>query len=215
MKEERGVVMSAIGCAVESDQQAQDLREDLEQRVALATPSDMVRGVYFLGTLDAVRGLVGEAGVRQCLEVGGEARFVEFFNYPVANYLRMNEVAARVMGPECGGWAEAQRRLGRRATVDMMRSAAGRALQLVSRGETRQVVSTLPSAYRAAVNYGERTVAWEGPNRSRVIMRRDFMPCAYHEGVLRAALEGMKARQVEVRGLRMGVLDAEYLITWE
>jgi uncharacterized protein (TIGR02265 family) len=207
--------MSASGCEVESDRKAQDLREDLEQRVALATPSDMVRGVYFLGTLEAVKGLVGEAGVRQCLAMGGEARFVEFFNYPVGPFLRMNEVAARLMAPGCGGWEEAQRRLGRRATVDMMRSAAGRALQLVSRGETRRLVGNLPSAYRAAVNYGERSVVWEGPNRSRVIMRRDFMPCAYQEGVLRAALEGMKARGVEVRGLRMGVLDAEYLITWE
>jgi uncharacterized protein (TIGR02265 family) len=207
--------MSARSCEVETDQQAQTLREELEQRVALATPSDTVRGVFFLGTLDAVKTLAGEAGVRQCLEVGGEARFVEFFNYPVGSYLRMNEVAARVMAPECGGWEEAQRRLGRRATVDMLRSATGRALQLVSRGETRRLVANLPSAYRAAVNYGERTVVWEGPSRGRVIMQRDFMPCAYHEGVLRAALEGMKVRVVEVRGLRMGVLDAEYLFAWE
>jgi uncharacterized protein (TIGR02265 family) len=207
--------MNAMGCEVERDRWAQDSREDLEQRVALATASDMVRGASLLGMLEAVKARVGEAGARQCLEVGGEARFVEFFNYPVGPYLRMNEVAARVLAPECGGWEEAQRLLGRRATVDMMRSAAGRALQLVSRGETRRLVSSLPAAYRAVVNYGERSVVWEGPSRGRVIMRRDFMPCAFHEGVLRAVLEGMKVEGVEVRGLRMGVLDAEYLLTWE
>jgi uncharacterized protein (TIGR02265 family) len=99
--------------------------------------------------------------------------------------------------------------------VDMFESAAGRALVLVSRGQARRLVDNLPSAYRAAVNYGERTVTWEGPTRGRVLMRRDFLPCAYHEGVLLAALEGMKAQAPRVRGLRLGALDAEYLISWE
>ncbi|HEX8818513.1 MAG TPA: DUF2378 family protein, partial [Archangium sp.] len=207
--------MSARSCEVEADCGARTLREDLEQRVALATPSDTVRGGFFLGALEEVRASVGEAGVRQCVEAGGEPRFVEFFNYPVGTWLRVSEVAARLMAPECGSWEEAQRRLGRRAKVDLLRSATGRALQLVSRDEPRGLVANLPSAYRAAVNYGERTVVWEGLSRGRVIMRRDFMPCAFHEGVLLAVLEGMKVRGVEVRGLRVGVLDAEYLIAWE
>jgi uncharacterized protein (TIGR02265 family) len=152
--------------------------------------------------------------VAACLEVAGEPRFVEFFNYPVSTYLRVNDAAARVLAPLCGGWDEAQRRLGRRSTVDLLKSAAGRALVLVSSGQARRLVGNLPSAYRAAVNYGERTVTWEGPSRGRVFMRRDFLPCAYHEGVLLAALEGMKAQAPQVRGQRLGVLDAEYLVSW-
>jgi uncharacterized protein (TIGR02265 family) len=190
-------------------------REDLEERLALATPADTVRGMFFLGALEAVRALAGEEGVRQCVEAGGEPRFVEFFNYPVGTWLRVNDAAARVLEPRCGGWVEAQRQLGRRATADMLKSAAGKALLLLSRGETRRLMSNLPSVYRAAMNFGERTVIWEGPTRGRIIMLRDFMPCAYHEGVLRAVLEGMKARTVMVCSSRMEVLDSEYLLTWE
>jgi uncharacterized protein (TIGR02265 family) len=170
--------------------------------------------MFFLGMLEAVRSLAGEQEVRRCVEAGGEPRDVEFFNYPVSTFLKVNDVAARVLAPRCGGWVEAQRHMGRRATADMLKSAAGKALLLLSRGETRRLVGNLPSAYRAAVNYGERTVVWEGASRGRVIMRRDFMPCAYHEGVLLAALEGMKARAVEVRGSRVDVLDGEYLVSW-
>jgi uncharacterized protein (TIGR02265 family) len=206
--------MSAGIRGVVQDQGAQDLREDLEQRVALATVADTVRGMFFLGTLEAVRAVGGARGVEACLEVAGESRFVEFFNYPVSAFARVNDVAARVLAPLCGGWEEAQRRLGRQSTVDMLESAAGRALALVSRGQARRLVGHLPSAYRAAVNYGERTVTWEGPSRCRVLMRRDFLPCAYHEGVLLAALEGLKAPAPQVRGLRLGVLDAEYLVSW-
>ena len=62
---------------------------------------------------------------------------------------------------------------------------------------------------------GRSKVVWDGPARGRVLMRRDFMPCAWHEGVLLAALEGMKARAVQVRGSRLEVLDSEYLVCWE
>ena len=207
--------MSMSTCEVEVDRDAQDLREDLEQRLQLATPADTVRGTFFLGALEAVRALEGEDGVRSCVEAGGEPRFVEFFNYPVGAWLRVNEAAARLLEGRCGSWVEAQRQLGRRATADMLKSAAGKALLLLSKGETRRLLANMPSAYRAAVNFGERTVTWEGPSRGRVIMRRDFMPCAWHEGVLLAALEGMKARAVRVSSSRLGVLDSEYLVTWE
>ncbi len=207
--------MSASMPEVVQDQGSQDLREDLERRVALATVADTVRGMFFLGALEVVRRVGGPRGVEECLEAGGEPRFVEFFNYPVSTYLRVNDAAARVLAPRCGGWEEAQRRLGRQSTVDLLASAAGRALVLVSRGQPRQLVGNLPSAYRAAVNYGERTVTWEGPSRGRVFMRRDFLPCAYHEGLLLAVLEGLKAPAPQVRSLRLGVLDAEYLVSWE
>ncbi|WP_199243066.1 DUF2378 family protein [Vitiosangium sp. GDMCC 1.1324] len=197
------------------DQEAQDLREDLERRLALTTPADMVRGMFFLGMLEVVRTAAGEEGMRRCVEAGGEPRFVEFFNYSVSTFLKVNDTAARVLAPRYGGWEQAQRHLGRRATADMLKSAGGKALLLLSKGETRRLVGNLPSAYRTAVNYGERTVVWEGPSRGRVLMRRDFMPCAYHEGLLLAALEGMNARGVEVRGSRVDVLDGEYLVSWE
>ncbi len=207
--------MSTSRCEAGVERGTWEGREDLEERLALATPADTVRGMFFLGALEAVRALAGEEGVRQCVEAGGEPRFVEFFNYPVGTWLRVNDAAARVLEPRCGGWVEAQRQLGRRATADMLKSAAGKALLLLSRGETRRLMSNLPSVYRAAMNFGERTVIWEGPTRGRIIMLRDFMPCAYHEGVLRAVLEGMKARTVMVCSSRMEVLDSEYLLTWE
>jgi uncharacterized protein (TIGR02265 family) len=207
--------MSTSICEVGVDQGAQDLRGDLARKLALATPMDTVRGMFCLGTLDAVRGLAGEAAVRLCAEAGGEPRFVEFFSYPVSTYLRVNDAAARVLEPLCGGWEEAQRQLGRRATEDMLQSAAGKALMMLSKGESRRLLGILPSAYRSAVNYGDRTVVWEGASRGRIFMRRDFMPSAYHEGVLMAALERVNARSVSVRAWRMGVLDCEYLVSWQ
>lgn len=195
--------------------EAPDSYGDLERRLELATPADTVRGTFFLGMLEAVRALAGEEGARRCVEAGDEPRFVDFFNYPVSTFLRVNDVAAWVLAPRCGGWHQAQHHLGRRAMGDMLKSAAGRAMMLLSRGEARRLVGNLSSVYRAAVSYGERSVQWEGASRGRVLMYRDFMPCAFHEGVLLALLEDMKVRAVEVRGTRLDVLESEYLVSWQ
>jgi uncharacterized protein (TIGR02265 family) len=129
--------------------------------------------------------------------------------------MRVNAAAAWELAPGCGGWDAAQRLLGLRAATDLLTCAAGRALLLLSRCETRRLVGNLPSAYRAAVNHGDRSVVWEGMSRGRVIMRRDFMPCAFHEGLMRGVLESTKARGVEVVGTRVDVLDSEYVLSWE
>jgi len=46
-------------------------------------------------------------------------------------------------------------------------------------------------------------------------MRRDFLPPAYHEGVLAALLSSLGLGVAQVIGRRVGVLDADYEITWE
>ncbi|OJH36384.1 TIGR02265 family protein [Cystobacter ferrugineus] len=207
--------MMTSACAVDVGPVRVDASEELAQRLALSIPGDTVRGSLFLGTLDAVRTWAGEAAMLRCVDAGGEPRFKEFFNYPLGAFIRVNAAAAWELAPGCGGWDAAQRLLGQRAATDLLASAAGKALLLLSRCETRRLVGNLPSAYRAAMNHGERSVSWEGFCRGRVTMRRDFMPCAFHEGLLRAVLESTKAREVEVVGSRVDVLDSEYVLSWQ
>jgi len=207
--------MTTSGCAVQWGRETGDSLEDLTRRLALTLPGDTVRGGFFLGTLELVRAAMGEAGVRRCLAAVDTPRFMDFFQYPLSTFLRLNEAAAAELAPGGGGWARVQRGLGRRWAVDLLASATGRTLVLLSRGETRRLLGNLPSAYRAAANHGQRSVVWEGECRGRVLMRRDFLPCAFHEGVLGAVLESTRARGVCVEGTRLDVLDSEYRVEWE
>ena len=193
----------------------EDAAEGLARRLALAMPSDTVRGAFFLGMLSAVRTWAGEEAVLRCVHAGGEPRFMEFFQYPLGAYLRMNAAAAWELAPVCGGWDAAQRLLGQRAASDLLTCAGSKALLLLSRFDTDRLMGSLPSAYRVAVNHGERSVQWEGLSRGRLIMRRDFMPCAFHEGLLREVLESTRASGVEVTGARVDVLESEYVFSWE
>ncbi|AKQ70263.1 hypothetical protein A176_007175 [Myxococcus hansupus] len=192
-----------------------NIARELESRLALATQDDTARGLFFNGVVSAVRILGGDAAVARCLSASGETRFIDFFNYPVAAFLKMSFTAAQVMAPEHGGFDGALRRMGVVATTDFLSSAAGKTLLLLASDSPKRLVGNLHSGYRAAVSYGERGVKWTGDTTGVFTMKRDFMPPAYHEGTLQAVIEAVGGKQVQVQGRQTGTLDTEYTLSWQ
>jgi uncharacterized protein (TIGR02265 family) len=189
--------------------------KDLEARLALATKDDTARGLFFNGVVGAVRVMGGDSAVERCLAASGEKKFIDFFNYPVAAFLRLSFSAAQLMGPKFGGFDGALRRMGVVATQDFLSSAAGKTLLLLAADSPKRLVGNLHAGYRAAVSYGERGVTWTGDKTGLFFMKRDFMPPPYHEGTLQAAIEAVGGKQVQVLGRQTGPLDTEYTLSWE
>jgi uncharacterized protein (TIGR02265 family) len=189
--------------------------EDLERRLAMASPSDTARGMFLRATLDAVRILEDEEAVRRCQRLCGEEHLMDFFIYPVSVNLRMVFTAARMLEGRYGGFDEALRQLGARAAESFLSSAAGLTLQLLARGDVKRLVGNLPSAYRAAVSFGVRSVVWTGPTRGRFTMRHEFMPSPFQEGMLLGVLRKVKARGARVRGFQLSTLESDYDVSWE
>ncbi|HEX8822004.1 MAG TPA: TIGR02265 family protein [Archangium sp.] len=188
---------------------------DLEQRMALAEPNDTVRGVFCNGLVRLVRELCGEELEGHCLAAAGEAKFLDFFNYPITTYLRMVSTGMRLLAEKQGDVDAALRRLGRQVVVDLGRSAAGRALGMMNTGDTRSRLEGLRVAYRVLVSFGELELAWTGPRSARVTLKRVFMPQAFHEGMLMAAFEERNIRGARVNGRQVGPLANEYELSWE
>jgi uncharacterized protein (TIGR02265 family) len=186
----------------------------LEQLLTFITPVDTCRGMFFNGLLEAVRSLGGDEARTRCFVAAGEKRFVDFFSYPVADFLKGVFTAVELLGPEHGGHDAVLRQLGRRATQDFLHSTVGKTMMALAGTEPFRVLSSFPSAYRASLSYGERSVERLGEQRARMMARRDFLPLAYNEGVLLAALEHSSARELQVEGHRMAALDVDYDIRW-
>lgn len=189
--------------------------DDLTTRVALATPRDNCKGMFFNGVLQAVETLVGASAKARCLSVTGEKSFIDFFNYPIALFLPMSYCATEALQQTSGGWANAFRRLGKQATSDFLATTVGKTLLMLTGSDPRRLLSAMPSVMKTSVSYGERSVVFRGANACTFVVKRDFMPHPYHEGVLTAAVESVAARQVKVEGIRTGVLDVDYQISWE
>ncbi|WP_224240292.1 DUF2378 family protein [Hyalangium gracile] len=194
------------------------VESDYERRIALATPEDTARGLFFNGILNAVITFGGEPALKRCHGLLNdkrfERRFIDFSSYPVSDFLRLALAATQVLSMQLGGPEPTQRRLGMQATRDFLGSMAGRTLLLLSGDSPKRVMGNLASGYRSAVSYGERTVTLLSDTSARVVVKRDFMLPLYNEGVLLAVLESVHIKNPQVRSRPTGVLDCEYELSW-
>jgi uncharacterized protein (TIGR02265 family) len=192
-----------------------DVERQLRHRMAMASPTDTARGMFFNGALEVARALGGSEAADRCRDVIGEKRFIDFFNYPVLELLRMTLEAVRLLGPGSGGGAGVLRRMGTQAAKDFLASPSGKTMLLLTGGNPRRLLNQLPTSYRTAVSFGERRVIWSVGERSGLlVVQRDFMPPAYTKGLLQGLMEAVGARNVCVSGRPTGMLDSEYEISW-
>jgi uncharacterized protein (TIGR02265 family) len=187
---------------------------DFVTRLQLATEQDTAKGMFFNGVLSAAEKLLPPPGRAMCLEASGEKRFIDFLNYPIASFLHLSFTAAELLAPKVGGIPNAFRKLGSQALTDFLSSGVGKTL-LVLVSDPERILAAVPTAFRTAVGYGERTVEFRGKGRCVITMKRDFMPHPYHEGLLHAAVAAMGGQNVKVVGSALGQLDTQYEITWD
>ncbi len=189
-------------------------RTELAQRLAAARPADTSRGLSFNRVFQLVREQLDDEAARRCDPERKGAR-VDFFHYPVADYLRVAWDALDLLEPRLGGVDAVWARLGRNTIGGFLSSALGRTLFALSGRDPRRVVSAGPSGYRSAVTYGERTLRWLGERHARFSFRRDFIVPAYHRAIILTALEATEARNPTVDVTVLGLLDSDYEIRWE
>jgi uncharacterized protein (TIGR02265 family) len=186
---------------------------ELERRLAAATDADTTRGLNFNRLFDLVRERAGAEEARRCDPRGKGSRF-DLFAYPVREYLAAAWAAGELLAPGLGGVEAFWDSLGRRSVTGFLASAVGRAIFAVAGRDPRRLLTAAPVGYRAAASYGERSVEWLGEKRARLVVRRDFLPAAFHRGVILAALEPSDARDPVVTVREIGPLDADYEIAW-
>jgi uncharacterized protein (TIGR02265 family) len=190
--------------------------DDLAQRVALATPADTCKGMFCNGLFQAVQRARGAGGLEQLQHAAAGRKFVDFFNYPIAEFLPMAWVAAELVGGGSTPLAleSGIRSLGRQATDDFLGTAVGKTLLMLAGSDPRRLMNSLASGYKTAVSYGTRSVTWKTPTHCIFAMRRDFMPHPYHEGVLLQVITAIGGKNVQAVGTRVGLLDTDYEISW-
>jgi uncharacterized protein (TIGR02265 family) len=189
-------------------------RNDLSRRLAECKDADTSRGLNFNRLFDLVRENLGEDAARAC-DPAGKGTRVDFFSYPVADYLRIAWDAADRLEPKLGSVDAVFAELGRLTVTGFLSSVLGRTIYAMAGRDPRRFVAAGPSGYRSAVSYGERTVEWRGEKAARMVFKRDFMPPAFHRAVILAALEASEAKNGKVEACATGLLDSEYAITWE
>lgn len=189
-------------------------RTDLARRLQAATPDETTRGLNFNTVFALVEERLGPAAAKS-LDPQGKGHRVDFFSYPIAEYLGVAWEAVDRLEPAAGAVDEAFRALGRRTVTGFLGSLLGKTAFAMAGRDPRRVLASGPAGYRAAVGYGERRVEFLGERHARMVFVRDFMPACFHAAVLETALAATDARAIRVLPRDTDFLCSEYDLTWE
>jgi len=192
---------------------------DYDRRLPHARPTDVLRGLYINTIFNAVKSAGGEEAGREHHALLKDPkltrRFIDFSNYPTADYLRIASVATKVIAPHVGGQANAARHIGKQGVTDFANSMFGKTMMLLSGNSPAKALASLESGYKTSTNVGERTVTMLSETSARLCFRHDLMPPAQVEGMLLAMLKLKNAKNPQVNVYPKGMLDCDYEVSWD
>jgi uncharacterized protein (TIGR02265 family) len=192
-------------------------RRDLERRLERARPSDCVKGSLFNGICAAVERTVppGPAVADLCKRYR-KPFWLELSDHSVASYLNLIFEAADMLEARSpGGPAAALRAVGAAGGRAFLDSLVGRlAVRAVAKKTPIEVLEYAPSVYGPSATYGKRWVTRVTDREGIFHCRGDFLPPAYHLGVLPEGV-GVNGHAVRVEAKVIDLLDADYRVTWD
>jgi uncharacterized protein (TIGR02265 family) len=188
-------------------------REDLDARLAAATPLDTVRGVIFNATFTLLAEVAGKPAAVDC-DPSGKGRRNEFFSYPVADYLRVAWRAADVLASRLGDRDRVFWEVGASASRRWLGGPLGSTLVAFTGRDPRRLLTNVANGYRNVVSYGARTIEWVDERHARLLFQRDFLVPPFHCGALTAALEVTCGIPFRAEGREVAFLESEYDVTW-
>ena len=188
---------------------------DLARRLARVHPTHMIRGLFLQSYLEQLRELGGEALWQQGLTLCGPAPLVELFRYPVRLQLQLLSLLMPLLVARHGDAEAGLRALGRQGIIKFLSSYTGRLLVKLAGRDTKRILSHAPMGFQVATDFGQHLLEWRSPRDCHWTMVNQFLPCAFHEGVLLGLLESGDARNGRVVGRQTDLMNSEHDISWE
>ncbi|MBJ6759419.1 DUF2378 family protein [Myxococcaceae bacterium JPH2] len=190
------------------------LDSDLEQRIAMSRPGDTVRGLSFSAVLALVERKQGLEAAERLRGLLFSRPPVDFFSYPVVDFLRLLYGTAETLRAHYASRDEALRACGDAIAKGFFESAVGQTLlRLIQGTDPKRIYCNAPAAYSTSVSYGERDYQPLGERKIRLHFRGDMLPLPVHEGILAAALAAL-GREGRVVGTALGLAEFDFVIEW-
>jgi uncharacterized protein (TIGR02265 family) len=177
-----------------------DTAEMLQLRIRAATDKDVLLGIFFDSSLASLKRLLGEAEAGSVrTELFGSRNLVSFFRYPVADILKLVDLAVKRGKPGARSHHEVAMACGRSAAGTFFESQSGKMMSFLAGDKPHRLLSTAPSGYKAVTTFGERSYEKVGENSARMHFRSDLLGPSWQLGVVEQALQSMAHVTPKVR----------------
>jgi uncharacterized protein (TIGR02265 family) len=187
--------------------------DDLDARLATATPRDTVRGVVFNALFAVLEQTAGRPAAVECDPAGRGLRN-EYFSYSVAEYLRIAWAATDRLSARLGSRERVFWELGNSAARRWLAGPLGATFLAFAGRDPKRLLNNAASGYRLVVSYGTRTIEWIGDRHARLRFRHDFLVPPFHCGVLTGAIEAASNVAIRAEGREVAFLDSDYDVMW-
>ena len=136
---------------------------------------------------------------------------VDFFSYPVADFLRLLYTASDMLEPYYGSVEDAIRACGAATVTGFFKSYVGNTLvKLIGMNDPKRLFSSVDTVYSTLVSYGRRSYEDLGAGKYRLDFQGDIQPVYFHEGAHTEALRVMRGNG-KVTGTALSLNHAHYL----
>lgn len=187
--------------------------EALERLLTRVPPEDRARGYVFQAVLEHVRLRGGDDAARRCLEVSGVEEPVAFFKYPVAPLLRLlHQATWELMGSS--SFEATMSELGRQVCEHFLKTPVGRSFLVMVGNNPRQLVESLPVAYRTGWDHGHASLHWMGPQRCLATLHESVVPAPYLEGTLHRLFETVGVIHPRITSQAVSPSETEFDLSW-
>ncbi len=188
---------------------------ELQQRLELATPDKLVRGISINAVVGVFSQHLGKDRAASLIQRVGKRSPVDFFNYPARTFLELQEDGIPELLRVFGTVEKVRQAYGAASLSGFFESAVGKTLlNIVGRGDPKRLLANAATAYGTQINYGKREFVADGERSGFFTMRGDFFWPDYHVGVLTAAIRTMGVAEASVTAKVLSLTDVDYHCSW-
>jgi uncharacterized protein (TIGR02265 family) len=195
-----------------------DTREALQCRLAMASPTAQTRGLFFEANVAELATLLGPEVAREARAVTSTHEWVESFQYPVTDLLRILHLGASTA--EQRGlltYAQALERFGAGTACHYLDTQMGKTFTaLYTNKDIRQALIGSPTTARFSSLYAERIYQSLGPTSAQLLFRNEVMGPEWIRGFYRHGYQQMfnPRLSISVEDVRDCGLNFALLYDW-
>ncbi|HYO73988.1 MAG TPA: DUF2378 family protein [Archangium sp.] len=172
----------------------------MDRRIQLATPEDLVSGLFCENAYLAIREMLGREQADSVRAATWPLRpWASFQRYPVAELLRMMDTAADLAEKQgLQSYRQALEEIGGWVTRITQGTPFSRAAHLAVGNDVHERLALSQASARVLVTYGERKYEREGPTHSRLLYKRELMGPSFMLGAYGVIAQSISGAHITV-----------------
>ncbi|GAB5544751.1 MAG: TIGR02265 family protein [Sandaracinaceae bacterium] len=188
----------------------------LPKRRELLAGDETLRGIVFQSVDRAIEKVLGPDAMAAAKEAAGigDQKHDAMSKYPMADFLRYEEEAARLMATAAGGFDEAVHRIGASSVDTFFDSIAGKTMALLAGKDPTRLLGAAPNGYGLLASYGQRRFRQTSANTGVFDFTGEYLGPVHNLGTFDTALKLVHGADCTIDLDQKTPLDFSFKLTW-